>query len=246
MKIYLTITFLLGALLGQAQNTIKALDNIQQRIDNAFLTAVRKDIKPLQQIANELKATSNKQQNRYLTYWEAYVHYNLTIVYLSKRDMDKGSKHNLAAVQLLDKLKNKNSEEYALLGMNTSIGIGFNPGAAPSESAKARRYYEKAAKLDKKNLRAYYGQGNSDFYTPKQYGGGLIAEQMFLKALSLKDTYSDNAYAPSWGREQVYTMLVRFYVREGQNNKALLYCKQGLKKYPENTRLKNTLEKLSK
>ena len=224
----------------------QTLEGIQKRIKVAFITAVKGDLSSLQQIRKSLSVTPKNGQTRIQNYWKAYTDYKLAVAYLSNKDKQSGDKLNEEGIKLLTSIKRKNSEEYALLGMMTSLRISFDPMAAMLASKEARNYYDKAAKLDPKNLRAYLGKGSSDFYTPKQYGGGLIAEGLFLKALSLKDTYVTTPHAPTWGREEVYMLLVRFHRRESENQKALLYCKQGLKKYPYNPRLAKALKELSK
>ncbi|OJJ17929.1 hypothetical protein BKI52_29150 [marine bacterium AO1-C] len=212
----------------------------------AFLTAIKGDFSSLQKIEKSLNTISDQKDTRIQNYWKAYADYKLAIACLNNKKMADGNNYNAQGIKLLKDTKRKNSEEYALLGMMTSLSISFDRTTAMSASGEARGYYEKAAKLDAKNLRAYLGKGSSDFYTPKQYGGGLIAEKLFLKALSLKDTYATAANVPTWGREEVYMMLVRFYQRENENQKALLYCKQGLKKFPYNPRLNKALKDLSK
>jgi len=224
----------------------QTLNGIQKRIEIAFIAALKGDFASLQKIDQSLNTVSEKEDARLQNYWKAYTNYKLAVACLSNKKMEEGSKHNGEGIKLLKNIKRKNSEEYVLLGMMTSFGISFDRTTAMVASGEARGYYEKAVKLDKKNLRAYFGKGNSDFYTPKQYGGGLIAESLFLKALSLKDTYATKPNVPTWGREEVYMMLVRFYQRENENQKALLYCKQGLKKFPYNPRLSKALKELSK
>ena len=245
MKTKLPLIMLILSLIV-ATSYAQGLNGVQKRIEVAFLKALKGNFTSLQKIDQSLNAISEKEDARLRSYWKAYTNYKWAVACLSNKKMEEGSKHNDEGIKLLKSIKRKNSEEYVLLGMMTSFGISFDRSTAMVASGEARGYYEKAVKLDKKNLRAYFGKGNSDFYTPKQYGGGIIAENMFLKALSLKDTYATEANVPTWGREEVYMMLVRFYQRENENQKALLYCKQGLKKYPYNPRLAKALKELSK
>lgn len=251
MKTYSIISFVLlalflGTLMAQAQDNIPALENIEKRLDKAFAAEFTKSKASLSKILSKLEEADKKQPHRSLTYWRAYAHYYASVVALKKKAQENGIKHHAKAVKLLSSLKNKSSDECVLLAMNISLGISFNQSTAIAASSKAAKYYEKALKKDKKNIRAYYGRANSDFYTPKQYGGGTLVESMALKGLSLQDTYSSSPYAPTWGRQEIYGLLVRYYIREDAKQKAILYCKQGLKKYPKSYELQSALNKLTK
>lgn len=242
----LLIALLVGVASAKAQTNIKALDGIEKKANDAFMAGFRQGYAPINKLLNTLETAEKQHISRYLTYWRAFTHYYASIIALKKQDKENGLAHNTKAIELLKSIKNKNSNEYVLLAMNTSIGISFDHSSAITASAKARNYYDKAIKLDDKNIRAYYGKANSDFYTPKQYGGGLEVEPLALKGLSMKDTYSNHPHTPKWGRQEIYGLLVRYYTREGEKGKAILYCKQGLKKYPNSNELKSALKKLSK
>ncbi|OJJ17928.1 hypothetical protein BKI52_29145 [marine bacterium AO1-C] len=242
----LILALLLGWTCAQAQNPVKALDNIHKKADKAFMASFQQGWAPFDNLLNTLEKANQKQTSRYLTYWRAFVHYYASVFALKTQNKEKGQVHNAKALNLLKSIKNKSSDDYVLLAMNTSIGISFDHSIAMVAKAEVESYYEKAFKLNSKNIRAYYAKANSDFYTPKEYGGGLQVESLALKGLDFKDTYSTHINAPAWGREDIYGLLVRYYIREDQKQKALKYCKQGLKKYPDSYELKSNLKKLSK
>jgi hypothetical protein len=141
------------------------------------------------------------------------------------------------AIDILEKAPNKNSDEFMLLGALTSFSINFYPGRAAVLSPQAKEFFLKSVELDKNNLRAYYGLARSDYYKPKEYGGGLVVEENLLKALSLNAKTSADPLAPSWGREDTYVLLINFYLREDRKQEATLFIRKGLKEFPQNAQL---------
>ena len=129
----------------------------------------------------------------------------------------------------------KNSEDYALLAMVQSFSIQFKAGMkAPFIANKVSKNGKLAMSMDENNPRAYYVLGSSDFYTPEQYGGGKEVEQLLKKAISLPAQATVNPYLPSWGIEEAYEMLVRFYIRTERWADAKHYYKEASKSYPDN------------
>ena len=242
----LLIVLWLGTMNTQAQRPVKALDNIHKKANDAFMASFQQGWKPFDDLLHTLEQANQQQSSRYLTYWRAFVHYYASVYGLKTQNKQKGMAHHAKALHLLKNIKDKNSDDYVLLAMNTNLGISFDPSKAVTARAEVMNYYHQALKLDSKNIRAYYAQANSDYYTPKEYGGGLRVESLALKGLKFEDTYSNHRNAPTWGREETYGLLVRYYLRENQKQKALKYCKQGLEKYPDNHELKSNLKKLSR
>lgn len=104
---------------------------------------------------------------------------------------------------------------------------------------KAGAVKEIAAKaLATNNLRANYARGISDFYTPKQYGGGKVAVGHFQQAIALADKPDPNPCAPSWGKADAYYYLAQACQADGKTELARKYAAEGLGKYPHNPRLK--------
>lgn len=226
-----------------AQRTKIELADIQSTINNAYEHAISGDTTSLNVIITELELLKKKKYEHYLIYWQAYGLYKLASSFISKdRKASEGAIDK--AIRLLDTLSNKRSEDYVLLGSSISFSLNFRPGETAILSQQARANYQKAVELDKDNLRAYFGIGRSDYYRPKQYGGGEIAEANFLKALSLPIQSDSSFYAPTWGKMETYELLVTFYLREGRKQEALIYCKKGLKEFPNSPTLKQHLKTL--
>ncbi len=95
-----------------------------------------------------------------------------------------------------------------------------------------------AISKDADNIRGYFACASNDFYTPERYGGGKKAEKYLLKAISLPAQKVKNPYLPSWGKEEAYEMIIKWYIRKKQSDKAKFYFKEASEKFPNNRRIK--------
>ncbi|MBT32669.1 MAG: hypothetical protein CMO01_23650 [Thalassobius sp.] len=225
-----------------AQTTLANIeDKINQSFDECFAVA---DASPLQTIITELE--NSKDGDAWTTYWLSYANVSLGIYLMeaSKENSENALNAFTEAIDVLKDKDDKNTEEYTLLARAMSISISVRPAQAMMLSNKSKTYINKAMKLNDQNLRAYLQSGSSDYYTPKEYGGGNIAEAQFLKALSLPDKAINDEAAPAWGREEIYYMLVSFYLREEKYDKAKVYLKKGLDEFPDNQRLASLSAKI--
>lgn len=227
-----------------AQTDIMKSQDWQNDIDKAFSMAFMKGPSDLKQIAENLENSWKEKQERNYAYWSAYTHNWLSIYYMNQDQSENGSASVQKGMGILKSIKKKNTEDFALLASMTSLSISFDPGKATVLGSKVDNLLNQSLKLNDQNLRAYLIRGRSDFYVPVKYGGGTKVESNILKALSLKDKYSDEEMAPSWGRNQAYQLLVQYYMREERINDAKVYCKRGLKLYPEDYMLNQLNQKL--
>ncbi len=90
--------------------------------------------------------------------------------------------------------------------------------------------------MDPQNLRAYLALGIRDYYTPVVYGGKNRFEELFLKAISLQDNYSENPNDPSWGKNDAYYYLLDYYCRNDMEKARLLFA-EALKLFPYDNRI---------
>jgi tetratricopeptide (TPR) repeat protein len=175
----------------------------------------------------------------YTTYWLGYTSLYESIYYLQKGDKPQAEKVVLGGIRLLEEQPTRSSEYYALLAYLQSYAIQFRFGLGASLAAsRVKRNANEALKLDPRNPRAYYVLGSTDFYTPTRYGGGTTAEGYLLKVLSLPEQAVKNALAPSWGKENAYELLVRFYLRQKQPARARAYYQKARQLYPNSYALK--------
>lgn len=227
------------------QNQSHPLDKIQQRIYNAFVEAtIKNNSVPMDTIERELERVNLSNQQNLICYWRSYLNYYKAIYYLKIEDKKASEALCDEAIEWLNKLEKKNSEDYALLAMIQSFGIQFKGFKAMFISSKIKKNAKKAIALNPNNLRAHYVFASNDFYTPAKYGGGKQAEKFLLKAISLPSQEARNPYIPSWGKEEAYTLLVKHYIKVEDLDTAKRYFKEGIKLYPESYNIQQLASKL--
>ncbi len=209
------------------------LNNIQSKITSASYDAFAKRNTSKLDELEKLLLQNNKENNSLFNYWIAYINYYKTIVYMQTEDKANGLETNKKSIQLLEQNKNKNSDDYALLVLSKGLSFTFVSGMKAALISKdISNYLESGFKLDNSNLRLYYAQGNLDFYTPKEYGGGKKVEESLLKAISLQDKNIGKSNLPTWGKEESYDLLIRFYLTNNQKDEAIKQYKEIKDKYP--------------
>lgn len=219
------------------------LHRIQQKIDEAFVRAqMRNDVGQLNLIRSLL---SERASDRWATYWLGYAYYNEAIYYLTLKNNEKSKETIHLAIDLLDGIKEKNSEDYALLALLQSFSIKFISGMqAGVVSSRVKKNAKQAIKMDDKNLRAYYVYGSNDFYTPEQYGGGAEAEEYLKKAISIDAQYKDDPTSPTWGKNPAYEILIRFYIKRGDKTSAKKYYDEAIVLFPNDYQIKQLAKKM--
>ncbi len=210
----------------------------QQRIEQAFAIAFR------QQNLSEMDKTEKELT---ADYWVAYSRY-FKAIYLLKTGDKKGSRDNIEiGIDRLKGVKEKFSEDYALLSVMRSFSIQFvdNVMKQGMISGQVRDEAQKAIKLDDKNIRAYYALGSIDFYTPSTYGGGQVAEKLLLKAISLEEQQGEGGDLPTWGRDYAYQLLILLYLKNNDATQAKRYWEEAHRLYPDNVMINGLSEKFN-
>ncbi len=227
------VTVLLFTLFMSGQNPF------ERKIQDTFLQSKELKEDNLANLIQELK--SGKEKNK--AYWISYALYKQATLH-GRTNEEKALSILNEATQLLESKKEKDSEDYALLGFITSYSIIFQTEIAAIISSKASGYYNKSLTLDKNNFRPYLGLGKSDYFRPIKYGGGLKAESYLKKAMVLINSKEDKKNSPRWGEGSVYYYLISFYEKTDKINEATLYYNIGIKKFPESESLKSLATKL--
>lgn len=212
------------------------LRNIQQKVKQASSESfVSKTSKPLDMIIEALgNRQKNSKQNLNL-YWQAYALYYKCIVLLQVKDNSGAEKSLDTAIEILEQMERKNADDFALLGLIKGLSFQFKSGVkAPFISKEIKNHIESALELDSLNIRAYYVKGSNDYYTPKNFGGRKNVEQLLKKAISLPEQVVPSIYLPSWGKEEAYEMLIKFYIEEQRWDDAKKYFADANAKYPNN------------
>ncbi|MEM9888461.1 MAG: hypothetical protein AAF849_21380 [Bacteroidota bacterium] len=207
------------------------LAEMEETIQNAFNQSfMQQSIEPLEVV---LKHLDNMENNEWVAYWKAFALYRKGIFYTVSSEVEKSEANIEAALVTLDGAPKKTSEHYALQGMIRSFSTQFASGMkAGIISQKASSDFKKALKLDENNMRAHYGIGSQDFYTPEKYGGGKKAEEYLLKAISLEDQYHKNPVMPTWGKDEAYEILLRHYIKQEEFDKAKKLFQEAMKAFP--------------
>lgn len=209
------------------QAPANALDHIQTKL------ASNPTLDSLLALTASLDRARAAKPNAYYSYWEAYVQYRLTFAYAADR---KGAEKAVnKGIELLEAIKSKNSEHYALLSLLQGAQLEFASAVAvPFKATAVTANARKAIELDPNNLRGYLALAVCDAYTPKLYGGGKLVEENLKKAISLPPKTDVNTYAPDWGQGTAYWHLAKFYKDAGKLDLAKQYATEGAAKYPLN------------
>jgi len=227
-------------------NQQKAIDSIQFKAYNSFVKSViDKSARPMDSILVNLTNQHSKNPSNILLYWKGYLLYYKSIYFLKVKDKPNSEKTILEGIDIFEDMKKKNVEDYAMLALLQSFSIQFTPGIKASfSSGKAKKYLKYAMETDPSNLRANFVYASHDYYTPAKYGGGKEVETYLLKAISLPDQKVRNSVLPSWGKEESYAMLVRFYIEKENWDSAKKYYQEGLKIFPDSYSINQYAPKL--
>lgn len=212
------------------------LDGIENRIQNAMNQSfMQQDAEPLEGIVKELEGM---ERNAWVDYWHAFALFRKAIFEVYGTN-DNSSETTLEkALAILNDSNEMTSEHYALRGMIRSFSVQFASGMkAGILSQKVSSDFKKALKLDDKNLRAYYGKGAQDYYTPEEYGGGKKVEEYLTQAIALENQYHDYAVLPTWGKDEAYEVLLRYYIKNEKYEKAKTLFQEAIKAYPKHYQL---------
>ena len=221
------------------------LVGIQGRIYDAFVQSLlSKDNKALSELSNNLDELNKSKKQNLILYWQSYIQFYSSIYYLKKGDKEIAEQEIDKGINWLNEMKNKNSEDYALLAMLQGFGIQFKGMKAMFVSGDIKKNLKKAIAIDTTNLRAYYVYASNDFHTPKKYGGGKETEEYLLKAISLPIQKVKNDYLPSWGKEEAFEMLIKFYIKNEKWDLAKKYYKKGIAAFPKSYTISQLATKL--
>lgn len=218
--------------------------NVQAETDKALDEALRvRSPEPFVHLRQRLRLADAT----YARYWQGYVALHESIYYLQQNDRKRAEQIIEDGLTNFQQTTPQRAEDFALLAHMQSFAVQFRHGmAAGIAAAKVKSNAERALKLDARNLRAYYVLGSNDFYTPPRYGGGKKTEGYLLKALAQPDQSTASAQAPSWGREQTYELLVRYYQREKKPALAQKYHAEARRLFPGSSTLAELGKSLDK
>jgi len=221
------------------------LVGIQGKIYNAFVQSfMTKNNDELDSLRKGLENLYSASKNNIILYWKSYLQFYSSIHYLKKGDKETAENEIDKGIDWLNDMKNKNSEDYALLAMLQGFGIQFKGMKAMIVSSTIKKNIKKSIAIDSTNLRAYYVYASNDFHTPEKYGGGKETEEYLLKAISFPAQKIKNDYLPSWGKEESFEMLIKIYIKKEKWELAKKYFQEGIVAYPESYTINQLASKL--
>lgn len=162
-------------------------------------------------ISNKFERIALAEKNQWLPYYYAALgRVTATFIYgdVSKNDaiLDVAEKQAKTA----DSLQPNNSELYVLRSMIIGGKIMVDPMTRGQQlGMQSMMLMSKAMSIDANNPRAYYMMGQSLFYTPAQFGGGVDKGcEMFNTSKAKYAIFVPaSPLHPNWGADQVEEML---------------------------------------
>src|SRR5699024_696621 len=104
------------------------LYNIQQKIDHALRSSIQsRNAKKLKTIEKKLDVLD--KSNRIVQYWKAYTLYNEALFGISTGNKRTGSDALNKGMQILENIKTKGSDDYALLASMQGFDIAYKGGS---------------------------------------------------------------------------------------------------------------------
>ena len=186
---------------------------------------------PLVKHNTMLEQTFEKEDNNFNRYWLSYGLYNQALI--ADRLEDKKAAEELIdrAIELLKPLE-EDAESQALLALQLGYSTRFKSyWSMMSLGRAAYQRAERAVALAPRNMRTNLALAINDFYTPKVFGGGKKVETHLKKALQAPNP-SASVTTPTWGKPNVYELLVKYYQKNKQQTQAQNFLNQGLNEFP--------------
>lgn len=232
-------TFLLLSLLVLISDSVfaqraRALDRVQEKIDSCFIASFNTP-NAYDDLERNLMAgyKSEKSSNikSYYLYWLSYLTYYKSVSAFKEADLEKSQKYVEQAINYLEKIGNKDSEYYSLLAYEQVFYFQFVKRQDMFIFMdKLSKSLKLAMELGASNPRAFFVNGYYDYYTPKEYGGKKKTEELLLKAINLNN--SPRPFAPTWGVADSYSLLIQYYLENGDKAKANAMFLQAIKLFP--------------
>jgi hypothetical protein len=117
--------------------------------------------------------------------------------------------------------------------MLQGFSIQFKWAEAERIAVDIKENIKQAIALDSTNLRAHYIFASNKFYSPNAKDSSKEVELHLLKAISLPAQSVKNSTLPSWGKEESFEMLIKFYIKNEDWGLAKKYYEEGINEFPE-------------
>ena len=217
-----------------AQRT-RVLDRVQEKIDSCFIASFNApnayaDLERNLMVGYKAEKSSNIKS--YYLYWLSYLTYYTSVSAFKEGDLEKSQKYVEQAMNYLEKIGNKDSEYYSLLAYEQGFYFQFVKRQDMFLFMdKMSKSLKLAMELGASNPRAFFVNGYYDYYTPKEYGGKKKTEKLLLQAIKQKNL--PRPFAPTWGVADSYSLLIQYYLENGDKAKANAMFQQAIKQFPK-------------
>ncbi len=238
---------LLTSLMMLAWTNSYAQSNYQEEIKAGYREALMTkegttSLKETQQHLARLLAQDRFSSE--LKYWLAYDEYYTAKYYELRGNKARAESLLARAIKRLETIQEKSAEDYALLSFLQTNYIKYTSLGRVSLAKKMASNCQKALELEPKNLRANVVWGIIDLARPKAFGGGKEGEDFLLDAIeTLAEQEIESEELPSWGKEEAYEALIRYYIKVRRRTEALEYIEEFEELYPLNLHI-DTLKAL--
>ncbi|MEO1436032.1 MAG: hypothetical protein AAFV80_10885, partial [Bacteroidota bacterium] len=221
------------------------LQGIQDRVYQEFVQClINRSPENLEELDRGLQSAYTESPQNLILYWRSYLDFYHAIYYLKQSDSKQADQLTDQAIQRLEGMNNKNAEDLALLARLQGFAIQFNKLGTIRLSAKSKKNAETALLVDDQNPRAHFVLASNDYYTPEKYGGGKLVEQHLQEAIALPAQAIENSMLPSWGKEESYELLIKWYIRKQQYEEATATFQAGIQAFPDSYTLKQLATQL--
>ncbi len=140
------------------------------------------------------------------------------------------------------RLNEEDANSHALLGYALAVRSGLLGWRGMGSGARSKFEFERARRLDAENPRLYLFRGIALYSTPAIFGGSLErARRDLQQAVSLFEERKSKGKEIGWGHEEAWHWLARCYAKMGDQRKALHVLREGSKRFPDHSRLRQSL-----
>ncbi len=196
------LTVIVATLATPDAKYIQAMEGTLTQMHNA------KTLTDIQQVANRFEMIGNANPTEWLpAYYAALCYANLSFM---EKDSDKRDQYVAKAEKLLEGITAENDELFVMRAFVAQANMAVDgQNRWQKQGALFQANLQKAEKLNPENPRIDYLRGNSLYYTPEAFGGGVKAACPLLQKAKTKfDAFkAASSIAPDWGKEHLAQLM---------------------------------------
>lgn len=234
---YIIFFYAISLCIASPVSSCVRIKNIQMTIDSIEQKGSNQRYAELVGLYNHFTKGNNK--NRVYLYWRSYILMKISAIEYENKKKSKAIKKINKAIDILEGIKSKNSDEYTLLALLQCMTLSYEPAGAMYRLKGISENINNAIIKEPNNIRANYVKALFDYYTPEVFGGRKSVEPILKRTISMPDQVFINNYLPAWGKAESYYLLINYYLNIGDKVKAKHYYQTAMANYPQNKLLIN-------